>query len=68
MMCYLYNRDEVCILICYCLFWFHFIRTSCLIFKPPHSQDTMEALVVEPGVEGKESKTVRPLQKQLIRC
>jgi hypothetical protein len=41
-------------LICYCLFWFHFIRTSCLIFKPP---DTIEALVVEPGVEGKESKT-----------
>jgi hypothetical protein len=45
------------ILICYCLFWFHFIHTSCIIFKPSHSQDTMEALVVKPGVEGKDSKT-----------
>jgi hypothetical protein len=55
-MCYLYNIDDLCILICYCLFWFHFI-TSCLIFKPPHSQDTMESLVGGHGVEGKESKT-----------
>jgi hypothetical protein len=57
MMCYLYNRDDLYIFICYFLFWFHFIHTSCLIFKPSHSQDTMETLVAEPGVEGKESKT-----------
>ena len=54
------------ILICYCLFWFHFIHTSCLIFKPSHSQDTMEALVAEPGVEGKESKTPTEVVAQVL--